>query len=290
MTTLTEKTDSITMGEIAERLKSIEDKLRTLECLSDRLAVVAPLTPKKQPKPKRICVECGEDVVYAKELCRTCYERMRRQNSINDKIAEQEEDKKYHRDKYKEIIATLAIGEFDKPPDFDETMDVCLSNLRERERDILIARNRDMKIYRQIAREYDLSVERIRQIEHRALRVLKQKYAQLMRLGLAKNNQITELIEQQQNELLQKCEQAKQRNEDAWQRCFGSMSIEELGLGTRAHNCLKRANCNTAEQIAELASNGGLLKVRNLGSRSYEEVLDALRKTGWNGIIITDPQ
>ena len=52
--------------------------------------------------------------------------------------------------------------------------------------------------------------------------------------------------------------------------------IEELELSVRAYNCLKRAGINTVGELMEMSLDD-LLKIRNLGRRSTEEVLEALR-------------
>ncbi len=53
------------------------------------------------------------------------------------------------------------------------------------------------------------------------------------------------------------------------------MTIEELDLSVRSYNCLKRAGINTVEQLAE-KSEDDMMKVRNLGKKSMEEVKQKL--------------
>jgi DNA-directed RNA polymerase subunit alpha len=57
------------------------------------------------------------------------------------------------------------------------------------------------------------------------------------------------------------------------------MTIEELDLSVRAYNCLKRANINT---VAELVTRNqeDMMKVRNLGRKSLEEVEQKLQALG----------
>ena len=52
--------------------------------------------------------------------------------------------------------------------------------------------------------------------------------------------------------------------------------LSELGLSVRSFNCLKRAGCSTVGDIVMLCSEedgSGLMRVRNLGARSGEEIL-----------------
>lgn len=49
------------------------------------------------------------------------------------------------------------------------------------------------------------------------------------------------------------------------------MTIEELDLSVRSYNCLKRAGINTVEELTQ-RSEDDMMKVRNLGKKSLEEV------------------
>ena len=57
------------------------------------------------------------------------------------------------------------------------------------------------------------------------------------------------------------------------------MTIEELDLSVRSFNCLKRANINTVEDLTNKTGEG-MIKVRNLGRKSLEEVEHKLAMMG----------
>ncbi len=57
------------------------------------------------------------------------------------------------------------------------------------------------------------------------------------------------------------------------------MTIEELDLSVRSYNCLKRANINTVEDLINKTEDD-MMKVRNLGRKSLEEVLKKLEALG----------
>ncbi len=57
------------------------------------------------------------------------------------------------------------------------------------------------------------------------------------------------------------------------------MSIDELELSVRSYNCLKRAGINTVEELTNRTSDD-MMKVRNLGRKSLEEVLAKLKELG----------
>ena len=57
------------------------------------------------------------------------------------------------------------------------------------------------------------------------------------------------------------------------------MTIEELDLSVRSYNCLKRAGINTVQELAN-KSEEDMMKVRNLGKTSLEEVQEKLEELG----------
>jgi len=57
------------------------------------------------------------------------------------------------------------------------------------------------------------------------------------------------------------------------------MSIDELELSVRSYNCLKRAGINTVEELTNRTPDD-MMKVRNLGRKSLEEVLQKLNELG----------
>ena len=59
------------------------------------------------------------------------------------------------------------------------------------------------------------------------------------------------------------------------------LTIEELDLSVRSFNCLKRAGINTVEDLAS-KSEGEMMRVRNLGKKSLEEVVNKLASLGFS--------
>ncbi|MBQ2276241.1 MAG: DNA-directed RNA polymerase subunit alpha [Lachnospiraceae bacterium] len=57
------------------------------------------------------------------------------------------------------------------------------------------------------------------------------------------------------------------------------MNIDELELSVRSYNCLKRAGINTVEELTNKTPED-MMKVRNLGRKSLEEVLAKLKELG----------
>ncbi len=59
------------------------------------------------------------------------------------------------------------------------------------------------------------------------------------------------------------------------------MTIEELDLSVRSFNCLKRAGINTVEDLISKTEEE-MMKVRNLGKKSLEEVINKLHSLGYD--------
>ena len=57
------------------------------------------------------------------------------------------------------------------------------------------------------------------------------------------------------------------------------MNIDEMELSVRSYNCLKRAGINTVEELCNKTPED-MMKVRNLGRKSLEEVLAKLKELG----------
>lgn len=57
------------------------------------------------------------------------------------------------------------------------------------------------------------------------------------------------------------------------------MTIEELDLSVRSYNCLKRAGINTVQELCAKTEEE-MMKVRNLGRKSLEEVQEKLHELG----------
>ncbi|GMG97858.1 DNA-directed RNA polymerase subunit alpha [Tepidimicrobium xylanilyticum] len=57
------------------------------------------------------------------------------------------------------------------------------------------------------------------------------------------------------------------------------MTVEELDLSVRSYNCLKRAGINTVDELTQKTEDD-LMKVRNLGKKSLEEIQEKLAELG----------
>lgn len=69
-----------------------------------------------------------------------------------------------------------------------------------------------------------------------------------------------------------------EKEEDQKEKAL-EMTIEELELSVRSFNCLKRAAINTVEELTQ-KSEDDMMKVRNLGKKSLDEVKEKLAELG----------
>ncbi len=79
-------------------------------------------------------------------------------------------------------------------------------------------------------------------------------------------------------ESVHKVEIMVEKEEDTREKVL-EMTVEELDLSVRSYNCLKRANINTVEELAN-KSEEDMMKVRNLGKKSLDEVQKKLAELG----------
>ncbi len=70
-----------------------------------------------------------------------------------------------------------------------------------------------------------------------------------------------------------------EKNEQGKEKVL-EMTIEELDLSVRSFNCLKRAGINTVEDLINKTEDD-MMKVRNLGRKSLEEVVEKLNSLGF---------
>jgi DNA-directed RNA polymerase subunit alpha len=82
----------------------------------------------------------------------------------------------------------------------------------------------------------------------------------------------------QLNSSMDKLEVMKEKEEDGIDKLL-EMAIEELEFSVRSYNCLKRANINTIGELADKTEDD-MMKVRNLGKKSLEEVKSKLAERG----------
>lgn len=63
--------------------------------------------------------------------------------------------------------------------------------------------------------------------------------------------------------------------------------LDDLELSVRAYNSLKRAGINSLSQLLT-KSTDEIMGIRNLGKKSCDEIIEKIKKFGWNGSTVTN--
>ena len=182
------------------------------------------------------------------------------------------------------------------PSDLEETLEKVIKTLNEKEEDVIRKRYFEHKQYVDISKEYDVTGERIKQIERGALRKLRDPHTlSYLKLGeafyrdckkvalekevLAEQKRLTtmqeltdeySIIQASEEELLKKFPEL---NLDSSSELV-FVSVYELGLSTRALRCLIRSGIDTVRDLG-MRNAYDLLQLRNLGRSCVVEIADA---------------
>lgn len=166
-------------------------------------------------------------------------------------------------------------------------------NLDGRTYQIMLERYEEGHTLQYIGKQHDLTVERIRQIITKTLYVLSypSKIKEISMVPYSVHEvRLRELkiLEGKYNDLLSVLRETFKNSEtrEVLEKCLlkntgaKSIDLEDLDLSVRAYNSLKRAGYNTIDDIIN-ADLDELAKTRNLGKRSFDEVVDKIKALGF---------
>ncbi len=150
-----------------------------------------------------------------------------------------------------------------------------------------------------VSRHLNVTRERVRQIEMKAIRKLMHPITKLpavfdatdkMNKNAEKlNDELEELYKSpafvRANEITQELEYMKRLPFKYTCKCFvfgttDQTPIDDLGLSARAYNCIRRANIYTVADIINLPKENWF-KIRNLGRHGLEEVIEKMHSIGY---------
>lgn len=184
------------------------------------------------------------------------------------------------------------------PVDIEGTVEYIISRFDPRVQRVIIGRYKEGKTYEQLGNEFGVTQERIRQIKVMAIRRMRHpKCRNLLSLGIAEyiaqirinaaessaNKQIsaaTEVIKTVADQLskITGDDEISVMMEKKAAESRRTLTINDLELSCRSFNCLSRAGLLTVEDILNF---GDLSKVRNLGQRSLDEIVQKIRNLGF---------
>ena len=186
--------------------------------------------------------------------------------------------------------------EYALPEDFNQSLAYVLAGLTEREQGILIARYKDAMTYEAVGKNYGVTRERIRQIEAKAIRKLRHPtrikfliYGVSGLIHKAYADKVDRRLENAINHIAEIAEGmktiggaeefAKIAEIERAKRTGEPILIETVVFSVRTFNCLKRAGLDSLQDVANLTAEE-LTRVRNLGKKGYNEVVEELKKYG----------
>ena len=187
------------------------------------------------------------------------------------------------------LIENITGGkiDFEIPSDFVGTLYYVLySTMEKRESDILLAYFTTEATYASIGKEYGIGNERVRQIICRAIYKLrmpsrrtllftgvKEEKKNAYETGFKDGESITkqEIIRMLTPNFLS-CDTSVINIPEA-----NVIRVEDMELSERTLNCLKRGGMNTLADVLR-AKKDGLKKIRCLGTKCYNEIVDRLVK------------
>lgn len=171
---------------------------------------------------------------------------------------------------------------FEGTPDQIDGLQYALSTLYERENKVLLMRYRDGKTLDDAASACNVTRERVRQIESKALRKL--RHPQRLRYIL------NGLYGEEKRIATEKLGKARAAAEalakaEAEQKEIApkmAITLEDMDLSVRSYNCLKRDGAATVADLLKMDAER-FYKVRNLGRKSAEEITNKLHDMGLYG-------
>ena len=189
--------------------------------------------------------------------------------------------------------------EKEPPEDIEDRVNKALESLAPREAQAILAYYKDEGTLEDVAKKFSVTRERIRQIIMKGVRKLRHpsrlKIIEYSDEELALKREIASEkaeLEETLAELREKVQKLRAAGADV--SVPGNVeeelnmngvpveeiTLEDLEVSVRTFNCLKRANVNTVGDIEELIKakgTFGLLRVRNLGRKSVDEIFFKLK-------------
>ena len=173
---------------------------------------------------------------------------------------------------------------------------MCMSNMTEREKDIVMRRYYHQKTLKEVGEEIGVKQERVRQIEANGVRKMRNPHCEYIMLHGIKeyidkrvnekaDAMVKTMKEELENEYRVKMANAviadNQSRRDIVAKLL-STSVEEMDLTVRSYNCLKRAGVNSVGELIKMfPTYERLYTIRNLGRKSLEEVVEKVQGYGF---------
>jgi len=155
-----------------------------------------------------------------------------------------------------------------------EGLEYALDLLKEKEKTAVILRYREHKTFKETAEHFSLSTERTRQIIKKCIRKLRHPN----RMVYYRDGYLGMQINREERKRRIREQVAK----DGLMETLSGVHIAECELSVRSFNCLHRAGMDTLGQVVERMNRDPwkILRIRNLGIKCLEEVVNKLEEYG----------
>ena len=182
------------------------------------------------------------------------------------------------------------------PTDWEVSIEYVINNgLTEREANIVKLRYQQGMKYDSIGKVYGVTRERVRQIDAKALRKLRHPSRwRYIQYGI--NGVVDSIKEKAFQDGYQKGVQFGYKQALADVKLnkvnhleYGDLTLEDMDLSVRSHNCMCRAGVKCAMDIVDMGYHK-LIHVRNFGKRSYDEVIKKLEQFGYDVSNLLPPE
>lgn len=195
---------------------------------------------------------------------------------------------------------------------FDGAWEYVKMTLRDREAKVLELLYEESMTLEEVANIFNVTTERIRQIEAKALRSLRHpKRAKILLYGLEYidaleefkkatdasrheefNSLISENLVGKFNSVATELEIDDDSvrdiviQESIKKAVFVNLKLEDLDLSTRSYNCFRRAGIKDVQGILNFSDSKGLSKLRNFGRASFDELQNKLHEFGYSKDLV----
>lgn len=152
-----------------------------------------------------------------------------------------------------------------------------VEKLDDRQKLVITLRYRSRLTLEGVAKELQVTRERVRQIEAKSIRILRRRES-LNHWLLVPMERLLE-AQKERDELKLKLITSGRMEEPKPESNLKSVGIDEMDLSVRAYNCLRRAGIDTLADLQKMTRED-LMKVRNMGRKSLEEIITKAKEYG----------
>lgn len=245
--------------ELRDRYKKIGERIIALQ------------KERREIKQRLTCSCCGSRPVYARSLCRVCYNRFLRYGDPTPRRSLTQKPPTTKLAWRLRVAYDICRKTFTPPLDLDETIDYAISTLDKRCRDLILCRYEKNMTLEQCGKSNGVSKERARQIINKALCTL--QYSDDFGIDYFINGKY--VSDAKAKEIMRS--KAKSLRDAI--TSYRDVPISYLKLSTRANNVIRRAGLNSVGQVFEYTQMdpGRLYVRRNCGVKTIEEIINRLK-------------